>query len=297
MSSSLSQHRSPTPMSSQHLSPQQHSPHASSISSAPVSRPSSPASIILASTTPVLSPPHSPKSSRSQTMNLSGSPSIGSPPTSPGTSSSNNKLNSIVSLSTQFQQQQYPNSTSALPTSDFSTHSATLFSFETINSLLFQQPITRIVVVLTVLHSLLGLGDKFPGHCSAPSYTLYGGEYLGLLISPFVVPLTPTLLKSAHQTLGIAVMLAISNLISFGLFEERLTTLFRGNRSKRSNTSINHNSTRIFRNLVLVIVALVMGLRQLLGFIFDRALGWSCPFLFFSESVNECNLGRFPNHI
>ncbi|KAH7046999.1 hypothetical protein BKA57DRAFT_384916, partial [Linnemannia elongata] len=154
--------------------------------------------------------------------------------------------------------------------------------------------ITRIVVVLTVLQSLLGLGGKFPEHCSAPSHVLYGGEYLGLLISPFVVPLAPTLLKSAHQTLGIAVMLGISNLISFGLFEERLTTVFRGNRTRRSNASINRNSTRIFRNLVLVIVVLVMGLRQLLGFIFNRSLGWAFPSLFFSDSVIECNLGLAP---
>ncbi|KAF8945372.1 hypothetical protein BGZ47_002788 [Haplosporangium gracile] len=205
-------------------------------------------------------------------------------------------MNTIVSLGAQFEQehQQPANSTSTLPPSDFSANSPTLFSFNTITSLLFYQPITRIVVVLTVLQSLLGLGGKFPEHCSAPSHVLYGGEYLELLISPFVVPLTPTLLKSAHQTLGIAVMLAISNLINFGLFEEGLTAVFRDNRTKRSNTSINHNSTRIFRNLVLIIVVLVMGLRQLLGFIFSRALGWAYPSLFFSDSVIECNLGLAP---
>ncbi|KAG0071864.1 hypothetical protein BGZ89_009171 [Linnemannia elongata] len=199
-------------------------------------------------------------------------------------------MNIVVSIGTQ----QSTNSTLTPPPSDFSANSPTLFSLETITSLLFHQPITRIVVVLTVLQSLLGLGGKFPEHCSAPSHILYGGEYLGLLISPFVVPLAPTLLKSAHQTLGIAVMLGISNLISFGLFEERLTTVFRGNRTRRSNASINRNSTRIFRNLVLVIVVLVMGLRQLLGFIFNRSLGWAFPSLFFSDSVIECNLGLAP---
>ncbi|KAF9138139.1 hypothetical protein BGX30_009488 [Mortierella sp. GBA39] len=220
-------------------------------------------------------------------MNGNSSPSIGSPPTTSGTDS---MMNTAVSIVTQ----QLANSTLTPPPSDFLANGPTLFSFETIKSLLFHQPITRIVVVLTVLQSLLGLGGKFPEHCSAPSHTLYGGEYLELFISPFVVPLTPTLLKSAHQTLGIAVMLAISNLISFGLFEERLTTVFRGNRTRRSNTSINHNSTRIFRNLVLVIVVLVMGLRQFLGFIFNRSLGWAFPSLFFSDSVIECNLGLAP---
>ncbi|KAF9123191.1 hypothetical protein BG015_005366, partial [Linnemannia schmuckeri] len=264
-------------MSSQYLSPQQHSSYASSISSASVSRPSSPASILLASTTPAPSPPHSPVSFHSKTMNINSPPSSASSPTTSGTSNSSassSKMNTIVSIVTQFehQQQQSANSSSSLPP-DISANSPNLFSLSTITSLLFYQPITRIVVVLTVLQSLLGLGGKFPEHCSAPSYTLYGGEYLGLLISPFVVPLTPTLLKSAHQTPVIAVMLAISNLISFGLFEKRLTTVFRGNRTKRSNISINRNSTRIFRNLVLVIVVLVMGLRQLLGFIFNRALG------------------------
>ncbi|KAF9130479.1 hypothetical protein BGW39_003026 [Mortierella sp. 14UC] len=123
---------------------------------------------------------------------------------------------------------------------------------------------------------------------------MYGGEYLGLLVSPFVVPLTPALLESAQQSLGTALMLALSNLISFGLFEERLTALFRGGRSRRGNTTSNRNSTRIFRNLVLMIVVLVMGFRELVGYIFNRAVGWAYPAIYFSDSALECNLGLAP---
>ncbi|KAF9911984.1 hypothetical protein EC991_001431 [Linnemannia zychae] len=123
---------------------------------------------------------------------------------------------------------------------------------------------------------------------------MYGGEYLGLLVSPLVVPLTPALLESAHQSLGTALVLALSNLISFGLFEERLTLLFRGGRSRRGNTTSNRNSTRIFRNLVLVAVVLVLGFRELFGFVFNRAVGWAYPAIYFSDSAIECNLGLAP---
>ncbi|KAG0272191.1 hypothetical protein BGZ95_012064 [Linnemannia exigua] len=206
------------------------------------------------------------------------------------------ETSAIIPIGGHSQEQQHQSSetTSTVALSDFSAHSPTLFSSHTIASLLFYQPITRIVVVLTILQSLLSVGVNFPDHCSAPSYTLYGGEFLGLLISPFVVPLTPALLESAKQTLGTALMLAMSNLVSFGLFEERLTMLFRGGRSRRGNTSSNRNSTRIFRNVVLVIVVLVMALRELAGIIFNRAVGFKYPSLYFSDSVHECNLGIAP---
>ncbi|KAK3843250.1 MAG: hypothetical protein J3R72DRAFT_113605 [Linnemannia gamsii] len=271
---------------SQHLAPQR-SPYAPSISSTPASRSTSPAPMLLSSTTPVPSSPLSPSFNNSTSMGASNSPTVGSQPTS-GTST-------IISIGGHSPQQQHQstNTTSTVAPSDFSAHSPTLFSSHTIASLLFYQPITRVVVVLTILQSLLGVGVKFPDHCSAPSYTLYGGEFLGLLMSPFVVPLTPALLESAQQTLSSALMLAMSNLISLGLFEERLTMLFRGGRSRRGNTNSTHSSTRLFRNLVLVIVVLVMALRELAGFVFNRAVGFMYPSLYFSDSVHECNLGKF----
>ncbi|KAF9098471.1 hypothetical protein BGX29_007600 [Mortierella sp. GBA35] len=209
---------------------------------------------------------------------------MGSPPNLPPASGSGSSSSSNSNTLIPIVQQQPANSST--PPSDFSANSPTLFSFHTIGSLLFYQPVTRIVVVLTVLQSLLGLGGRFPEHCTSPSHVLYGEDYLGLVISPFVVPLTPALLKSAHQTLGTALLLAISNLVSFGLFEERLTTMFR--------SGAQGTGTAIFRNMVVVIVILVMGLRQLFGFLFSRALGWAYPKFFFSDSVHECNLGLAP---
>ncbi|KAG0004478.1 hypothetical protein BGZ65_000286, partial [Modicella reniformis] len=128
----------------------------------------------------------------------------------------------------------------------------------------------------------MALGGKFPDHCTAPSQVLYAGQYAAMLASPFVVPLTSGLLDSAHQTLVASLLLAMSNLISLGLFEERLTMVFNG------------NGSRIFRNLFMMIVVLVLALRQLLGFIFSRAMGWQFPPLFFSDSMHECNLGLAP---
>ncbi|KAF9935035.1 hypothetical protein FBU30_008528 [Linnemannia zychae] len=283
--SSAPLHRSPTPVPP-HLAPQ-HPTYASSILSG--SRSPSPASLALSSKTPAPSPPQSPKSFHSATVSDTRSTSIASPSLASGTSS-NVQSNTIISIGNQFQQQSQRRQPSS-PPSQFAVNSPNLFSFKTITSLLFHQSVTRIVVAFTVLQTLLSLGGKFPERCSAPSQTIYKGDYLGLLMSPFVIPLTPALLESAHQTFIMAIMLGISNLISFGLFEEHLTASFRGGRnSKRANNNITRNGTRIFRNIVIVIVILVMGLRQLFGFIFNRAIGWAYPPLYISDSVHECNL-------
>ncbi|KAG0048232.1 hypothetical protein BGZ83_006789 [Gryganskiella cystojenkinii] len=103
-----------------------------------------------------------------------------------------------------------------------------------------------------------------------------------MFASPFVVPLTKNLLQGAHQTLGTALLLSLSNLISFALFEERLTKVFNG------------NGQQVFRNLVFAILAVVLTIRQLLGITFSRAFGWQLPVLFFSDSMHECNLGLAP---
>ncbi|KAF9343471.1 hypothetical protein BGX26_005673, partial [Mortierella sp. AD094] len=94
--------------------------------------------------------------------------------------------------------------------------------------------------------------------------------------------MTPTLLDAAQLSLGFSLFLAVSNIFSFAAFEEHLTAIFNGDGSK------------IFRNLCLIMVALIMGLRQLLGFLFSRATGWQFPALFFSDTMFECNLGLAP---
>ncbi|KAG0304878.1 hypothetical protein BGZ98_004876 [Dissophora globulifera] len=130
--------------------------------------------------------------------------------------------------------------------------------------------------------SLVALGGKFPQHCTAPTHVLFSREYLSLLASPFVVPLTPSLLDAAQTNLGSSLGLSISNIFSLAIFEDHLTTVFNG------------DGPRIFRNLFVVVLGLVMALRQLLGFVFSRAVGWHIPELFFSDSIFECNLGLTP---
>ncbi|KAK3832262.1 MAG: hypothetical protein JOS17DRAFT_668221, partial [Linnemannia elongata] len=142
--------------------------------------------------------------------------------------------------------------------------------------------VTRAVIFLTVILSLVGLGGKFPEHCVSPSYVLYAGEYLSLLASPFVIPLTPSLLAAAQVGLVSSVILATTNILSLALFEDQLTTVFNG------------DGSRIFRNLFLVMMALTMALRTFMGFVFSRATGWHIPELFFSDSMFECNFGLAP---
>ncbi|ORZ16795.1 hypothetical protein BCR41DRAFT_353189 [Lobosporangium transversale] len=271
--SSISQQRCPTPVhpstSSQHLTPHTHShttySYTSSISSAP-SRPSSPASM-LSSTSAVLTPPQSPKPFQLKTFaNIPGSPP---PSTSHFTNNSSSAVITLASQNTSPIAPEFPSSVTAV------SSNASLAS-------LLTQPVTRIVLMLTVVQSLIALAGHFPDHCSDPSHVLHAAQYPALVASPFIVPLSSTLLSSAQQTIGTSLLLGMSNIISFALFEERLTTVFNG------------NGTRIFRNLFLVITILVLALRQLLGFLFSRALGWQFPQLFFSDSMYECNLGLAP---
>jgi hypothetical protein len=128
--------------------------------------------------------------------------------------------------------------------------------------------------------SLVALGGKFPEHCTAPTHVLFSREYLSLLASPFVVPLTPSVLEAAQVSLVSSVILAVTNIFSLAIFEDHLTMVFNG------------DGSRIFRNLCLAIMGLIMVLRQLAGFVFSRSTGWFFPQLFFSDSMFECNFGK-----
>ncbi|KAG0248019.1 hypothetical protein BG011_000626 [Mortierella polycephala] len=249
--------------SSQHLAPHSSSPtyasYASSISSAPGSRPASPAPMNAGSTTTVPTPPQSPTSYQLKTFASSAPPS---PP-----------LSTVIAIGTPGSQ---PPASSYFPnTPPPPSPSISIFG-------LLSQPVTRIVVALTILMSLVALGGKFPEHCTAPSHVLYAGEYLSLLASPFVIPLKPALLDAAQVGLVSSIALAITNTLSLALFEDHLTAIFNG------------NGSRVFRNLFLAMMGLIMGLRQLLGFIFSRSTGWQFPNLFFSDTMFECNLGLSP---
>ncbi|KAF9376960.1 hypothetical protein CPC16_012070, partial [Podila verticillata] len=264
--SSVSQQRSPmgqqihssTSISSQHLNPHSSNPtfasYASSISS-PGSRPASPS--IVGATTTVPTPPQSPTAYQLKTFSAPPTPpistivAVGTPGT-PGLPSSQNSY--------------FPNQYAPPP-----PPTPTFFS-------LISQPVTRTVLVLTVIMTLVSLGGKFPDHCTSPSKVLYADQYPALLASPFIVPLTPALLASAKTGLVSSVILAFSNLLSLALFEDHLTVIFNG------------DGPRIFRNMVFLMMGLIMGLRQFLGFVFSRATGWHIPALFFSDSMFECNL-------
>ncbi|GJJ77764.1 hypothetical protein EMPS_10123 [Entomortierella parvispora] len=250
--------RSPTPLSSQHLNPHSNTAfvsYASSIASSPSTRASSPAP----PSSSVPTPPDSP------TSPFQHQKPYGSPPPSIPASLHNSTTVSICS---------------GAPSPDFAASTAS--PIQTLVSLLFLQPTTRIVLAVTFLLTLSSIWGSFPDHCSAPSHVYYTGRFAAMLASPFVIPLTPTLLAGAHQTLGTSILLGASNLISLALFEERLTAVFNGNGAK------------VFRTVLLTIFALVLTIRQLLGINFSRAFGWQVPALFFSDSMLECNLGLSP---
>ncbi|KAG0199358.1 hypothetical protein BGX28_007365 [Mortierella sp. GBA30] len=269
-SSSLSQQRSlvnqqlHASLSSQHLAPHSSSPsysYASSISSAPGSRPGSP-SLNAGVTTTVPTPPQSPTAYQLKTFSSSA------PPTPP--------LSTVVAVGTPGSQPPSSSSSSYFPNS-IPPQGSSISFLE-----LLSQPVTRTVVLLTIVVSIIALGGNFPEHCTAPTHVLFSGEYLSLLASPFVIPLTPSLLEAAQVSLGSSLVLAVSNILSLSLFEDQLTTIFNG------------DGSRIFRNLFMALMGSIMILRQFMGFLFSRATGWHIPELFFSDTMFECNLGLSP---
>ncbi|KAG0264541.1 hypothetical protein BGZ95_003559 [Linnemannia exigua] len=250
-------------LSSQHLNPNpSYSSYASSIASAPGSRPSSPASMNIGTTITVPTPPQSPTAFQLKTFASSSAP-----PTPP--------ISTVITVGTPGVQTPSSSASSYFPNVAPPVQSPSLAA-------LLNQPVTRAVLALTVVMSLVGLGGKFPEHCTSPTHVLYSGEYLSLLASPFVIPLTQPLLAAAQVGLVSSVILATTNIMSLALFEDQLTTIFNG------------DGSRIFRNLFLVIMGLIMALRQLMGFVFSRATGWHIPELFFSDSMFECNFGLAP---
>ncbi|KAG0053520.1 hypothetical protein BGZ83_000937 [Gryganskiella cystojenkinii] len=107
------------------------------------------------------------------------------------------------------------------------------------------------------------------------------------------LPLTPVLLKASEMKgLTSSLALAGTNLISLALFEDHLSSAFQVSSNIQHNS--NNSGSRIFRNLCLIVMGLVMAVRVLMGFVFSRAVGWQIPSLFFSDSMFECNLGLAP---
>ncbi|KAF9975878.1 hypothetical protein BGZ73_000276 [Actinomortierella ambigua] len=276
-------------MSSHHLNPNPSPlyPYASSVSPpGAASRPASPAASISSTAITIHTPPQSPTAFQLKAF----ASSISAPSTPPiptvipvGTSTSSSA--GTPGLTSPNATSYFPNTTVGISSGSSTSGSAPSSpSFPPSSHLslaeLLWQPVTRAVLALTVLMTLISLGGKFPEHCTAPSHVLHTREYMSLLASPFIVPLTPALLASAGTSVGGSLLLALSNILSLGLFEESLTNVF--------------NGSTTFRNLFVILVGMVMLLRQVAGFVFSRAVGWHFPVLFFSDAMYECNLGLAP---
>ncbi|KAG0265425.1 hypothetical protein DFQ27_000639 [Actinomortierella ambigua] len=278
-----SQQRSASAMSSHHLNPNPSPlyPYASSISPpGSASRPASPAASITSTAITIQTPPQSPTAF--QLKAFASSISVPSTPPIPSTSSGAGTPGLTSPSATSY----FPSTTVGISSnssiSSGSAPSSPSFPPSPHLSLaeLLWQPVTRAVLALTVLMTLISLGGRFPEHCTAPSHVLYSHEFMSLIASPFIVPLTPGLLASARTSLGGALLLASSNILSLALFEESLTNVF--------------NGSTIFRNLFVILLGVVMFLRQVAGFVFSRAVGFHLPMLLFSDVMYECNLGLAP---
>ncbi|CAG8646869.1 991_t:CDS:2, partial [Paraglomus occultum] len=129
--------------------------------------------------------------------------------------------------------------------------------------------ITRYIILLSILISMLNWTGFISLKCSAPSFVIHRLEIENLLLSPFLFSLQMS-----------NVLLAASNLLTLGLFEESLTSMLGG--------------TKKFLGTTTSLMLGVCVLRQAIGFIFSRSTGWSIPSLFFSDSLHECNQGIAP---
>lgn len=127
--------------------------------------------------------------------------------------------------------------------------------------------ITRYVILISLLVSLLNWMGGIALKCSAPSFVIHRFEFVNLLLSPFLFSFSfPN------------VILAACNLLTLGLFEESLSSMLGG--------------TKKFLGCFSSLMFGVCLLRQIIGFVFSRSTGWAVPVLFFSESLHECNQGR-----
>lgn len=129
--------------------------------------------------------------------------------------------------------------------------------------------VTRYVILISLIVSLLNFTGVLSLKCSAPSFVLHRYEYLNLLLSPFLFSFNLP-----------SIMMAAVNLLTLGLFEESLTAMSGG--------------TKPFMGIFATMVAGVFILRQIIGFVFSKSTGWHSPQLFFSDSLHECNQGLAP---
>lgn len=128
--------------------------------------------------------------------------------------------------------------------------------------------VTRYMILIATLMSVLNWLGILSISCSAPSYILHRLDFKNLLLSPFLFDWTLQ-----------GMMLYGWNLLILGLFEESLTLMLGG-------------GTRRFIHCLLFVSVSLSIIRVLLGFIFSKSTGWAFPSLFFSNSMHECSQGK-----
>ncbi|KAG2218241.1 hypothetical protein INT45_002760, partial [Circinella minor] len=126
--------------------------------------------------------------------------------------------------------------------------------------------ITRYIIGISFLVSIMNFLGFFHLKCSSPSYVIHRLEIMNLLLSPF-------LFTGSLQTF----LLFGWNILILGLFEESLAHMLGG--------------TRRFVKVLVGIILSVCMIRQGIGYLFSKSTGFAVPSLFFSDSLHECNQG------
>lgn len=129
---------------------------------------------------------------------------------------------------------------------------------------------TQYIILTSLLVSTLNALNILHTSFSAPSYVIYRLNLIDLFLSPFLF----------HFTLP-SIALFSWNVLILGLFEESLTHLVGG--------------TKRFTTLFVSLFLTLLGLRNLLGFLFSKSTGWALPILFFSNSMHERSEGNTHN--
>ncbi|KAI7881745.1 hypothetical protein K492DRAFT_161178 [Lichtheimia hyalospora FSU 10163] len=129
--------------------------------------------------------------------------------------------------------------------------------------------ITRYIIGISLLVSMLNFMGLLHLKCSSPSYVIHRLEIANLLMSPFLFT------ASLH-----AFLLFAWNILILGLFEESLAHMLGGTRQ----------FVKVFAGIVLAVCMT----RQAIGYLFSKSTGFAVPALFFSDSLHECSQGLAP---
>lgn len=127
--------------------------------------------------------------------------------------------------------------------------------------------ITRYIIGISLLVSMLNFMGLLHLKCSSPSYVIHRLEIANLLMSPFLFT------ASLH-----AFLLFAWNILILGLFEESLAHMLGGTRQ----------FVKVFAGIVLAVCMT----RQAIGYLFSKSTGFAVPALFFSDSLHECSQGK-----